>query len=96
MSEIMQTACHWHVYCSVARVSLKNVNWRAKARSLYQYAEKVPPVLRSLLGIVLIGLGVLGFLPFLGFWMVPLGALFIALDVPPWRKRVDRWLEERQ
>jgi hypothetical protein len=77
-------------------MSFKDIDWRAKGRSLYQYAEKVPPVLRSLLGLILIGLGVLGFLPFLGFWMVPLGALFIALDVPPWRKKVERWLEVEQ
>jgi hypothetical protein len=89
----MQTVCQWHGYCSYTRVNLKNIDWRAKGRSLYQYAEKVPLVLRSLLGLVLMALGVLGFLPFLGFWMVPLGALFIALDVPPWRKRVERWLE---
>jgi hypothetical protein len=50
-------------------------------------------VLRSVLGLVLIGLGILGFLPILGFWMVPLGAMFIALDVPPLRRRVERWLD---
>lgn len=50
-------------------------------------------MLRSLLGLGLIGLGALGFFPFLGFWMVPLGALFIALDVPPWRRKVECWLE---
>jgi hypothetical protein len=75
-------------------MNLKNINWRAKLRPLYRFAQKVPPILRSVLGIVLIGLGVLGFLPFLGFWMVPLGLLFIALDIPPWRKRVEAWLEE--
>lgn len=76
-------------------MNLKNVDWRKKARPLYNHARKVPPVLRSVLGLVLIALGLVGFLPVLGFWMVPLGALFIALDVPPWRKRVERWLEER-
>ena len=75
-------------------MNLKNVDWRAKARPLYNFAKKVPPVVRSLLGILLIGFGFLGFLPLLGFWMVPLGALFIALDIPPWRKRVEAWIEE--
>jgi hypothetical protein len=74
-------------------VNLRKVDWRRKARPLYAYAKKVPPVLRSLLGLVLICLGILGFLPILGFWMVPLGALFIALDVPPLRRRVERWLD---
>jgi hypothetical protein len=33
-------------------------------------------------------------MPLLGFWMAPLGALFIALDVPPLRRRVEVWLGE--
>jgi len=74
-------------------VNLRKVDWRRKIRPLYAYGKKVPPVLRSLLGLVLICLGILGFLPILGFWMVPLGALFIALDVPPLRRRVERWLD---
>jgi hypothetical protein len=54
---------------------------------------KLPPVVRSLAGLVLVVAGVLGIvLPILGFWMAPLGLMFIALDVPPWRKRVARWL----
>ncbi len=34
------------------------------------------------LGIVLILCGFVGFLPILGFWMVPLGLLVLAIDVP--------------
>ena len=33
-------------------------------------------------GILLIVGGLLGFLPILGFWMVPLGVLLLALDLP--------------
>ena len=73
--------------------SLLSVDWRAKLRPLYQYAMKLPPVVRSLTGLALIVAGVLGIvLPILGFWMVPLGLMFIALDVPPWRRRVEQWL----
>jgi len=36
------------------------------------------------LGIVLICLGFLGFLPILGFWMIPLGAMLAWLDIGPW------------
>ena len=73
--------------------SLLNVDWRAKLRPLYKYAMRLPPVVRSLCGLVLIVAGVLGVvLPILGFWMAPLGVMFIALDVPPWRRRVARWL----
>jgi hypothetical protein len=74
-------------------MKLRDIDWRRKLRPLYAYGKKVPPVLRSVLGLVLIGLGILGFLPILGFWMVPLGAMFIALDVPPLRRRVERWLD---
>ena len=37
--------------------------------------------------------GLLGFLPVLGFWMFPLGVAFVALDIPPLRKRIDNWME---
>jgi len=36
-------------------------------------------------GIALIGGGVIGFLPILGFWMIPLGLAVMAQDVPPLR-----------
>jgi hypothetical protein len=39
---------------------------------------------------VLIGGGVLGFLPILGFWMIPLGLLVLSFDLPQvrrWRRR---------
>ena len=72
---------------------LSTIDWRAKLKLLYRYAMKLPPVVRSLAGLVLIVAGILGLvLPVLGFWMAPLGVMFIALDVPPWRRRVVRWL----
>lgn len=75
-------------------MSLKDIDWRAKARSVIRIGMKLPPVVRSLAGVVLIGAGVLGvIMPILGFWMAPLGLLLIALDVPPWRKRVEAWLD---
>ena len=47
--------------------------------------------LRTLLGLALLGGGILGFLPVLGFWMIPLGVLVIGLDVAAlrraWRRR---------
>ena len=41
------------------------------------------PGVRVALGIALILGGLLGFLPVLGFWMVPLGLLVLAIDYPP-------------
>ena len=76
-------------------MNIKNVDWRAKVRPLYRFATKLPPVVRSLAGVVLIFAGVFGIvMPILGFWMAPLGLLFIAADIPPLRKRVDAWLRE--
>jgi hypothetical protein len=52
--------------------------------------------LRSALGILLVAAGLLGFLPILGFWMIPVGLAFIALDIPPLRRRLRRWLKEHE
>lgn len=51
----------------------------------------IPPVVRGLLGLVLMLLGTLGFLPILGFWMIPLGLALLASDIPPFR----RWLKQQ-
>ena len=37
--------------------------------------------------------GVFGFLPILGFWMLPLGAALVALDLPFMRNRIDLWMD---
>lgn len=39
-------------------------------------------IVRVPLALLLIGGGFLGFLPILGFWMVPLGLLLLAEDIP--------------
>ena len=57
--------------------------------------RRVPPGLRSVLGLLLMAGGVLGFLPLLGFWMLPIGLAFIALDIPPLRRRLLAWLKRR-
>ena len=64
------------------------------------------PATRIALGVVLMLGGVLGFLPVLGFWMVPLGLLVLAIDYPPagrlarnilarWRLFRRRWRARR-
>ena len=61
------------------------------ARALVRVRRTLPPGTRLPVGIVLIGGGMLGFLPVLGFWMLPLGVGVAALDVKPlmtkWRER---------
>lgn len=50
--------------------------------------------LRIGLGIVLVGCGLLGFLPVLGFWMIPLGFLVLSVDLPAvrrWRRQLTVW-----
>lgn len=63
-------------------------------RMLVHVRRRVPPGLRLLLGVLLICGGLLGFLPILGFWMIPLGLGVAALDVVPmWRalrRRIGR------
>lgn len=61
-------------------------------RSLYWARWHVAPGLRSLLGVLLMVAGVLGFLPVLGFWMFPLGVAFVALDLPFSRHRIELWM----
>ncbi len=56
--------------------------------------RRVPPGLRLVLGLLLILGGIFGFLPVLGFWMIPLGAAVAGLDIRPllrrWRRRRHR------
>ena len=46
--------------------------------------------IRLPLGILLVLGGLLGFLPVLGVWMLPLGLLLLALDVAPLRRPTAR------
>lgn len=63
-------------------------SWRTRLRRLLvRIRARVPPGLRFILGLLLIAGGILGFLPILGFWMIPLGVAVAALDIVPlWRK----------
>ena len=58
-----------------------------------------PPLLRIVVGVALIIGGVLGFLPVLGFWMLPLGVLVLSVDLHPVRRvrrRIEVWWGRRQ
>ncbi|SEL22542.1 hypothetical protein SAMN05443999_104129 [Roseovarius azorensis] len=73
--------------------NLQDMSVKAKLRRMRRRVQlwsgrRLPPGLRLVVGILLIGGGVLGFLPVLGFWMIPLGIAVAALDVVP----VLRWL----
>ena len=50
------------------------------------------------LGILLVGGGLVGFLPVLGFWMIPLGLLVLSADLPivrRWRRQLTLWWHGR-
>jgi hypothetical protein len=58
--------------------------------------------LRLVLGTVLVLGGLVGFLPILGFWMIPLGLLVLSIDIAivrRWRRkgvvRHTPWIRER-
>jgi hypothetical protein len=87
-------------------------------RQLSRLGEHVPDFIRRLIewvrrpnakyvrvpiAILLILGGFVGFLPILGFWMIPLGLALLALDVPFLQRpltrllgRVVEWLERRR
>ena len=54
---------------------------------------------RIIIGVLLIIGGILGFLPILGFWMIPLGLLILSIDLPTvrrWRRNVTVWWGRRR
>jgi hypothetical protein len=73
---------------STAKVRLRRIRRRVQVWT----KRHIPPGVRLLVGLILMGFGVLGFLPVLGFWMFPLGLAVAALDVVP----VLRWLKGRK
>ena len=63
-------------------------------RGIVQWGDRrVPRGARSLIGLLFLVGGVFGFLPILGFWMVPAGLALIALDLPPLRRRLLAWID---
>jgi|SRR5690625_4239534 len=52
------------------------------ARTLNALRRRENRLYRLPLGLLLVVAGVVGFLPVLGFWMLPLGLLLLSIDVP--------------
>jgi hypothetical protein len=55
--------------------------------------------LRIVSGVALMAGGVLGFLPVLGFWMIPMGLLVLSYDIATvrrWRRRGEVWWHRRR
>ena len=56
-------------------------------------------IIRIGLGILFIIGGIFGWLPVLGFWMIPLGLLFLSIDFAiarRWRRKIEVWWGKRQ
>ncbi len=68
-----------------------------------RFALPASRLARIILGALLICGGILGFLPVLGFWMVPLGLIILSVDIPAvrrFRRRLEvkwgRWRQRRR
>ena len=91
-----------------------NIDYKAELnRHLAWFETKLPPrparfvgwlrkpsskLVRFPLGILLIIGGIFSILPVLGLWMLPLGLILIAQDIPPLEKPVAQflgWLERK-
>ncbi|MEQ8897359.1 MAG: hypothetical protein RID23_09715 [Roseovarius sp.] len=72
---------------SERRVTVRGRTRRARRRVQVWASRRLPPGGRLVVGVLLMIGGLLGFLPILGFWMLPLGVAIAALDVVPvWRR----------
>jgi hypothetical protein len=71
-------------------MSVKKKLVRIVARTRLWVRRHIPVGLRWLVGLVVIAAGFLGFLPILGFWMIPLGIAIAAMDVRPLWRRLHR------
>jgi hypothetical protein len=55
-------------------------------------------LLRIVIGSLLVLFGLFGFLPVVGFWMVPAGLLILSVDLPRvrrWRRRSAVWFARK-
>lgn len=79
----MLSQFNWH--------HIRNPNWQrirrllvvVTYRGLRRGKRRIPPGLRLVVGLLLVLGGLVGFLPILGFWMIPLGIAVASLDIPP-------------
>ncbi len=73
--------------------------WKAALRFVHRVLlwsdRRLPRGVRAGLGACLVIASPLGFLPVLGFWMLPLGVGLIALDVPSWRRRMLDYVKRK-
>lgn len=66
---------------------MKENKFKLIIRQYFTRLKSLPPTLRQIIAIILIILGFFGFLPVIGFWMIPLGLMLLAIDFR-WAKRL--------
>ena len=87
---------------SEAEVSGPRGKERPRNHSIHIGSRSIPlpasRIWRIAIGLVLIVGGLLGFLPVIGFWMIPLGLIVLSIDLP-WarrgRRRLSVWFHRR-
>ena len=85
-----------HAYVGTAESSSMAAKIRFANRHFHLPQSKP---LRLGIGILLVAGGLLGFLPVLGFWMIPLGLLVLSVDIPivrRWRRQLAVWWHRRK
>jgi hypothetical protein len=73
-----------HLWDQLMAVIRRAVRWSDR---------RLPRGLRSVVGVLLALFGVVGFLPIVGFWMLPVGVALIAMDIPALRARLLVWAD---
>lgn len=58
--------------------------------------RRLKPGIRTGAGLLFITGGIFGFLPILGFWMIPVGVLVIATEFPRLRGPMRHWLRKER
>ena len=68
------------------------------AKAVSWFRRPAPKAVRVPLGAALVAGGAVGFLPILGYWMLPVGLVILARDVPRLRPPLVRffdWVESK-
>lgn len=68
------------------------MQFRQKIRTFREKVTHLPKPVRIVVGVVFVLFGLVGFLPILGFWMVPVGLAILAIDIPIVKKLLHRMM----
>ncbi|MXZ80158.1 MAG: hypothetical protein F4Z15_02040 [Gammaproteobacteria bacterium] len=65
-----------------------------KIARIHERIRSIPAIFRIIIGLAFLVGGVLGALPILGFWMLPIGLIILSFDFP-WANRAYVYLKTR-